>query len=264
MEIAQLVDKAILAALLAGKKIMEVYLSDDFGTVEKEDFTPLTKADQLAHLQILELLEPTRIPILSEEGIHIAYTERALWKTYWLIDPLDGTKEFIKRNDEFTVNIALIHDCHPIAGIIYAPVTGELYVGIPGIGAYKLLNPDLNCTFHTTQLSGIKLPEKSQQNEFIVVTSRSHKNQETESFIEKLRKEHGSIHVISKGSSLKLCMVAEGTASIYPKFGPTMEWDTAAGHALVKAVGKNVFQIDQQTELKYNKENLFNPHFIVL
>jgi 3'(2'), 5'-bisphosphate nucleotidase len=264
MEITQLVDIAIHAALLAGEKITEVYASGDFETVEKDDFSPLTKADREAHLQITTILESTQLPILSEEGIHLPYAERRLWKTYWLVDPLDGTKEFISRNDEFTVNIALIQDCQPIAGVIYAPVTGELYVGIPGMGAYKLSNPDQNCTFQTMQLSGIKLPEKNNQNKLVVVTSRSHNNPETEAFIENLRKKHGEIKVISKGSSLKICMVAEGTASMYPKLGPTMEWDTAAGHAIVKAAGKNIFHTDQKTEIRYNKEDLMNPYFIVL
>jgi 3'(2'), 5'-bisphosphate nucleotidase len=264
MEIAQLVDQAIHASLLAGEKIMKVYASDDFEISPKDDLSPLTKADRDAHLQILNILEPTQIPILSEEGTHLNYAERKLWKTFWLVDPLDGTKEFISRNDEFTVNIALIHNCQPIAGVIYVPVTRVLYAGIPGIGAYKLLNPNMNCTFQTMQLSGTKLPEETKQNEFVVVTSRSHKNQETEAFIENLRKKQDVIQVISKGSSLKICMVAEGTANMYPKLGPTMEWDTAAGHAIVKSSGKNVYQTDQKTELHYNKENLMNPHFIVL
>lgn len=262
MEIAQLVDQAIHASLLAGEKIMKVYTSNDFEIVWKNDLSPLTKADRDAHLQILEILEPTQIPILSEEGIHLIYDERKLWETFWLVDPLDGTKEFIRRNDEFTVNIALIHNCHPVAGVIYVPVTGVLYAGIPGIGSYKLLNPDENCTFQTMQLSGIKLPQETKQNEFVIVTSRSHKNQETEAFIENIRKEHGAIQVISKGSSLKICMIAEGTANMYPKLGPTMEWDTAAGHAILKAVDKNIFLPDLKTELTYNKEDIHNPHFI--
>jgi len=264
MTVIELIDKAIHAAILAGIEVMAVYSLGDFIVKLKEDQTPVTLADRNAHDKILKELRITSLPILSEEGDEISFTERKNWNLFWMVDPLDGTKEFIKRNDEFTVNIALIHDYQPIAGVIYAPVTGELYAGIPGIGAYKLLNPGLNCTFQYMQLSGIKLPEKAKQNEFVVVTSRSHKNQETESYIENIRKKHGSIQVISKGSSLKICMVAEGTANIYPKLGPTMEWDIAAGHAIVKAAGKNVFQTDLQTELHYNKENLLNPHFIVM
>jgi len=264
MEIASLVDKAIHAAVLAGKKIMEVYASVDFGVVIKEDQTPVTIADHRAHDEILKNLIITGLPVLSEEGIHLSYSERKNWDLFWLIDPLDGTKEFIKRNDEFTVNIALIQKDKPIAGVIYAPVTGLLYAGIPETGAFKLVNPDEHCTYHSMQISGIKLPEETGRKEFVIVVSRSHMNQKTEEYIENLQNRHKSIRKISKGSSLKMCMVAEGTATIYPKFGKTMEWDTAAGHAILKASGKNIFHTDQQTELRYNKENLQNPYFIAL
>ncbi|MBV5313583.1 MAG: 3'(2'),5'-bisphosphate nucleotidase CysQ [Prolixibacteraceae bacterium] len=264
MEVIQLINKAINAALFAGIKIRDVYSSPDFDVQIKDDQTPVTIADHQAHEEILKQLEDTKLPILSEEGVHLRYSERKNWNLFWMVDPLDGTKEFIKRNDEFTVNIALIQDCHPIAGVIYAPVTGELYVGIPGTGAFKLLNPTKDCTFQTMQLSGIKLPEKSKTEELIVVVSRSHMNKETNIYIEDLEKRHESIRIINKGSSLKMCMVAEGTAHIYPKLGKTMEWDTAAGHAILKAAGRNIFQPDLKTELTYNKEDLQNPHFIAL
>jgi len=264
MEIIQLIDKAINAALLAGIKIREVYALSDFDVQVKDDQTPVTLADQYAHGEILKALKSTQLPVLSEEGIHLSYSERKNWDLYWLVDPLDGTKEFIKRNDEFTVNIALIQKNEPIAGVIYAPVTGELYVGIIGVGSFKIFNLDEDCTFQIMQLSGIKLPEKVKQNEFIVAVSRSHMNQETKEYIENIRQEHKSIRIINKGSSLKICMVAEGTADVYPKIGRTMEWDTAAGHAIVKAAGKNIFLPDLMTELTYNKEDLQNPHFIVL
>ena len=262
MEIAQRVDRAIHAALLAGEKIMEVYASDDFGVVKKDDFSPLTKADREAHLQISNILESTQIPVLSEEGIHLAYAERVLWKTFWLVDPLDGTKEFINRNDEFTVNIALIHESHPIAGVIYIPVSKELYVGIVGSGAWKIVNPEPDCTVDQISQHGIKLPKGNKNTEYTVIASRSHLNAETDAFVENLKKNHQEIKIIRKGSSIKFCMIAEGTADIFPRFGPTMEWDSAAGHAIVKAAGKNVFHTDQQTEIRYNKENLLNPHFI--
>lgn len=264
MDVIQLINKAINAALFAGIKIRDVYSSPDFVVQLKDDQTPVTLADKQAHDEISKKLKDTSLPILSEEGVHLRYSERKNWDLFWMVDPLDGTKEFIKRNDEFTVNIALIQDCHPIAGVIYAPVTGELYVGIPGIGAFKLFNPAEECTFQTMQLSGIKLPEKSKSEEFSVVVSRSHLNQETNIYIEDLKKRHESIRIIKKGSSLKMCMVAEGTAHIYPKLGKTMEWDTAAGHAILKAVGRNIFQPDLKTELTYNKEDLQNPHFIAL
>lgn len=263
MDLNQLLDKAITATLLAGQKIREVYYSSLYFDIQlKDDLTPVTIADQLAHLEILNELDSTGLNILSEEGNQIEFNERKCWSLFWLVDPLDGTKEFIKRNDEFTVNVALIQNCQPIAGVIYAPVTGELYVGIQGIGAFKIFNPTGDCTFQTMQHSGVKLPEKTKRDEFIVAISRSHMNLVTEAYIENLRKEHPTINIMSKGSSLKMCMVAEGTASIYPKLGKTMEWDTAAGHAILKAVGKNIFLPDLKTELTYNKENLQNPHFI--
>ena len=219
MEVIQLIDKAINAALLAGIKIMEIYSSTDFHVQVKDDQTPVTLADQHAHDQILKTLESTQLPVLSEEGIHLSYSERKNWDLYWLVDPLDGTKEFIKRNDEFTVNIALIQKNEPIAGVIYAPVTGELYVGILGIGSFKLYHPSKDCTLETVQFSGINLPIKAKHDEFIVLVSRSHMNQETNEYIENLRHKHESIRIIKKGSSLKICMIAEGTADIYPKLG---------------------------------------------
>ncbi|MDP2891193.1 MAG: 3'(2'),5'-bisphosphate nucleotidase CysQ, partial [Bacteroidota bacterium] len=226
--------------------------------------TPVTLADRNAHDEIMKNLASTGLPVLSEEGVHLNFSERKNWDMFWLIDPLDGTKEFIKRNDEFTVNIALIQNGQPIAGVIYAPVAGVLYAGISEAGAYKHLNPDENCTFHSMQLSGIKLPEKTERSEFVIVVSRSHMNQKTKEYIETIREEHESVRVINMGSSLKMCMVAEGTANIYPKLGTTMEWDTAAGHAILKASGKNIFLTDLKTEIRYNKENLQNPHFIAL
>jgi len=264
MGVIQLIDNAINAALLAGIKIREVYSSPDFDVQVKDDRTPVTLADRLAHDEILMALGNTRLPVLSEEGIHLSYSERKNWDLFWLVDPLDGTKEFIKQNDEFTVNIALVQKNEPIAGVIYAPVTGELYAGIQGIGAFKLFNPSQNCTFQTVQLSGIKLPEKAKRAEFIVAVSRSYMNTETEAYIDELRKKHGSIEIVRMGSSLKICRIAEGSADVYPKIGKTMEWDTAAGHAIAKAAGKNIFLSDLMTELTYNKEDLQNPHFIVL
>jgi 3'(2'), 5'-bisphosphate nucleotidase len=263
MGIIQLVDQAIHAALLAGIKILEVYSSFDFDVHLKADQTPVTLADRYAHDEILMALESTQIPILSEEGIHLSYSERKNWDLFWLVDPLDGTKEFIKRNGEFTVNIALIQKNEPIAGVIYVPVTGELYAGILGIGAFKLIHPVEDCTFKILQLSGTKLPEKLKPDGFVVLVSRSHMNRETEAYIDELRKEHGPIETIGMGSSLKICMIAEGTADVYPKIGTTMEWDTAAGHAIVRAAGKNIICPETNTELIYNKNDLHNPHFVV-
>ncbi|HZL11713.1 MAG TPA: 3'(2'),5'-bisphosphate nucleotidase CysQ [Prolixibacteraceae bacterium] len=264
MTVTELIDRAIGAAILAGIQIRTIYSSADFQMQLKGDNTPVTLADTKAHEEILKALESTGLPVLSEEGIHQGFEERKDWNLFWLVDPLDGTKEFIKRNDEFTVNIALIKKNQPVAGVIYAPVTGELYAGISDFGAWKLLNPDENCTFQSMQHSGTKLPEKRTSLEYVVALSRSHMNQETEAYVEELRQKEGAVQLIRKGSSLKICMVAEGTADVYPKIGKTMEWDTAAGHAIIKAAGKNIFLPDLKTELIYNKENLQNPHFIVI
>lgn len=259
----QLIDRAIHAAILAGIEIRNVYSSADFNIEVKADNTPVTLADYKANEVIQEELEKTFLPILSEESVPQSYSERKNWKLFWLVDPLDGTKEFIRRNDEFTVNIALIKENRSVAGVIYAPATGELYVGITEIGAWKLSNPTLDCCFQSIQSSGEKLPQPINSNDYTVVVSRSHMNRETEKYIENLRHKHERINLLCKGSSLKICMVAEGAAHVYPKIGKTMEWDTAAGHAIAKAVGKNIFRTDLKTELTYNKENLQNPNFIV-
>lgn len=264
MTINQLINEAIRAAILAGRTIKEEYASADYTIFIKADQTPVTRADHQAHQIILNELKATALPVLSEEGEHFDYSERKKWQLYWLVDPLDGTKEFIKRTDDFTVNIALIDQNRSIAGVIYSPVSAELYVGIPGTGSYKLENPDKNCTFELIQQKGIKLPFDQTKGEFRVAVSRSHLNPETEIYIENLRKLHGSVRLILRGSSLKTCMVAEGTADTYPRYGKTMEWDTAAGHAIARAAGKNIYQTDMKTELTYNKESLYNPHFIVL
>jgi 3'(2'), 5'-bisphosphate nucleotidase len=264
VNIIDLTDIAIQAAIRAGEKITDVYSSVDFNIQFKKDNTPVTIADRNAHDEIVKILEITQLPVLSEEGIHLSFDERKDWDLFWLVDPLDGTKEFIKRNDEFTVNIALIQKNTPIAGVIYAPVTGELFVGIPETGAWKLINPPETCTFQFMQQSGEKLPAEKISSEYIIAISRSHINPETLEYIEKLRKIHRSFKLINMGSSLKICRIAEGNATIYPKLGQTMEWDTAAGHAIVKAAGKNIYLTDLKTELSYNKENLQNPHFIVV
>lgn len=257
---------AINAALSAGKEILNVYNSDDFEIKFKSDDSPLTIADQRAHNIITEQLLNTNIPILSEEGKNIPYSERSKWKIYWLVDPLDGTKEFIKRNGEFTVNIALIEDNIPVLGVIYVPVTKDLYFSEKNLGAFKAINIDhdihIENVSELTQIS-IKLPIISDNEIYTIVGSRSHMNKETEEFIANIKEEHGEIEFISKGSSLKICMVAEGIANIYPRFAPTMEWDTAAGHAIALGAGCRVTQADEKIPLIYNKEDLLNPWFIV-
>ena len=260
---------AIQAALKAGEAILDVYNSDDFGVETKEDTSPLTLADQRAHNIIAEYLKDTGIPLLSEEGKHTPFDERSKWNRFWLVDPLDGTKEFIKRNDEFTVNIALVEEGKTIFGVVFAPVIKELYVGIAGRGAYRCKsenNMDQPLDYllqFADRLPLESIQTGSQTETFRVVASRSHYNEETQKYVESLDSGGKEISLVSKGSSLKLCMVAAGEAEVYPRLGPTMEWDTAAAHAVVKASGKNVFRTDNGEELCYNKQNLLNPYFVV-
>jgi len=257
---------AIQAALKAGEAILEVYESDDFGIETKEDTSPLTIADQKAHQIIEKGLEETGLPLLSEEGKHTPYEERSSWDRFWLVDPLDGTKEFIKRNGEFTVNIALIEKGKSIFGVVYAPVIKELYVGIAGRGAFRCKNEknlDMALDYMLQFADPLPIKEGLTTDFFRVVASRSHYNEETKQYVDSLDTRGKEISLVSKGSSLKLCMVAAGEADVYPRLGPTMEWDTAAAHAVVKAAGKNVYLADSGEELAYNKQNLLNPYFVV-
>lgn len=268
---------AINSAVKAGEAIMKVYGSADFGIETKKDNSPLTIADKRAHEIITELLKDTKLPILSEEGKSIPYMNRSWWERFWLVDPLDGTKEFIKRNGEFTVNIALVVEGKVEFGVVYAPVLSELYLGIPGRGAFLCLDKkNYHQPLDYLLQFAERLPlDKNDEKQYRVVASRSHYNQETEAFVNSLDSGGKEISLVSKGSSLKLCMVASGEADVYPRMGPTMEWDTAAAHAVVKAAGKNVYRVEPQeeleynaglehtTELEYNKENLLNPYFVV-
>ena len=258
-----MINIAITAAIKAGREILKIYNNSDFLVEKKADNSPLTAADKASHDEIEKQLRSTNIPILSEEGTEIAYNERKKWETFWLIDPLDGTKEFIKKNDEFTVNIALIKKGNPVMGIIFVPVLQVLYIGIKGEGAWKLKTRNIEVTFEEIKNKGQQLPEPNKNKIFSIVGSRSHMSKETEEYINELKKQHEQIDIISRGSSLKICMVAEGLANEYPRFGPTMEWDTAAGHAIANAAGKKLWLTDLSDELNYNKENLLNPFFIV-
>ena len=264
----QYILKAIDAALAAGEKILSIYNdpNSDFQVEKKADNSPLTIADRAAHEVICRLLADTQFPVLSEEGKSKSYEERKSWKELWIVDPLDGTKEFIKRNGEFTVNIALVKDSKPVLGVIYVPVTRELYFAEETTGAYKINNIDsseADTDLKTLISQAAPLPLPQSQRHFTIVASRSHLSPETESYIEKLKQIHSDVDLISSGSSLKICRVAEGNADIYPRFAPTMEWDTAAGHAIAKAAGKDIYHTDEKTPLEYNKENLLNPWFIV-
>lgn len=263
MNLKDLLRIAINASLKGGHAIMEVYASN-FSVEHKHDKSPLTLADKNSNDVIEEYLKNTNIPILSEEGTNIPYSERKEWEYFWLVDPLDGTKEFIKRNGEFTVNIAMIHNGNPIIGVIYVPVKNELYFSLEGEGSYKKSKFN-NEIFDLDSLisSSDRLPILTERDVYTIVGSRSHMTKETEEFFEKKKKEYGNIEVLSIGSSLKLCMVAEGKADVYPRYAPTMEWDTGAGHAIAKFAGFSVKKYNSSIDIVYNKEELVNPWFLV-
>lgn len=257
----QLLRLAKVAAIEAGREIMKIY-ETDFTVDFKADDSPLTQADQQSNQVILSFLEDLDIPMISEENKMISYEERKDWNRFWMIDPLDGTKEFIKKNGEFTVNIALIEDGIPIIGVIYVPVKKELFYGSEN-GAYKM--SFVEAVNDLDQQETVQLQPKTPSSEVVVVASRSHLTAETEAFIEKIKNTENvdSVESISAGSSLKICMVAEGKADVYPRYAPTMEWDVAAGHGICHAAGVRILQAGTQEELQYNKENLLNPWFVV-
>lgn len=263
MDIKQLLFTALKASLRAGEEILKVYESD-FAVEEKDDRSPLTLADKNAHDSICEILKETNFPVLSEEGKSIAYSERKQWDYFWMVDPLDGTKEFVKRNGEFTVNIALIHQQRSILGVIYVPVTKTFYFAAEGIGSFKFQIIDMmEDNLEGIILQSLRLPAEHPQKKFTVVASRSHLSEETEMFVDGLRLAHKDLEFISSGSSIKLCLVAEGSADVYPRFAPTMEWDTAAGQAICECAGKRVIDYTSNQTLLYNKLDLLNNWFIV-
>lgn len=255
---------AIEASLKAGKAIMQVY-DTVFDVEYKDDKSPLTEADKQANDIINSFLIPTQIPIISEENKQTEFSIRNAWDCCWIVDPVDGTKEFVKRNGEFTVNIALVQNGKPQLGVIYVPATKELYYAIVDDNkAYKaqLASHDESIE-NVFEKAEIIQPKTNISNTIQVVGSRSHMSQETEDFIEDLKSNGKSVEIVSKGSSLKFCLIAEGKADVYPRFAPTMEWDTAAGQAICNAVGVAVISNDTNQPLLYNKENLLNPWFIV-
>ena len=240
------------AALMAGEEIMKIYNDSEFiDFKKKKDNSPLTKADRASHNIISKILKNTKIEIISEEKKIAEFDKRKKWKYYWLVDPLDGTKEFIKKNGEFTVNIALIKNNIPYIGIVYCPTFKTLYWNDPKTGSYKK---------HINNV--IKLKKREEINfkdpNLRVVTSRSHMNKETEGFLTKLNKPQ----IVPVGSSLKILFLAENNADIYPRYGPTMEWDTAAAHAIANGSNVKLFKSNNKSEISYNKKNLLNPFFL--
>jgi 3'(2'), 5'-bisphosphate nucleotidase len=251
MNLKNLLPIAITATEEACKEILDVYNSGDFQAEVKGDNSPLTIADKRAHHCIVDMLKSTNLPLLSEEGKAIPYNERKDWEYFWMVDPLDGTKEFLKRNGEFTVNIALIHKNKPVLGVVAVPATGEVFYGAIGVGAFLKHN---GTDIKLTERKAVDLKASGLR----VVASRSHMNEDTENFINNLKEPS----LVSSGSSLKFMLLINGKADVYPRYAPTMEWDTAAAHAVVNSAGVKVLQAGSNDELVYNKENLLNPYFI--
>lgn len=243
-------------AVKAGKAIMEIFQSADFPQVIQPGGFPSTMADKRSHQVIMESLYKTNLPILSEEGPTIAFNERNIWEYFWLIDPLDGTKEFINKIGEFTVGIALIKKNEPVAGIIYSPCSDTLYCGSKETSVYKYV--------HDKPIPLTPLPKRKKFNDLLqkeqitITASRSHLTPETKEFTERFKK----VKLILMGSSLKFMMLLENQADIYPRFGSTMEWDTAAAHAILNAANRGIYTTDLQSKLIYNKPDLTNPYFI--
>ena len=276
--------EALIAAKKAGEAILEVY-HGEIDVSYKEDDSPLTLADKRAHGAITSHLSSdstSNIPILSEEGKHTPYEERQGWEYYWLVDPLDGTKEFVKRSDEFTVNIALIKKDRPVLGVVFLPAIGSLYFAAEGLGAYKLEEVRTSGLLVTEagEFSGgdkliksliaaaVKLPLQQSvaksPDQLSLVGSRSHGTEALSEFVERVKQQYKKVDFVPAGSALKLCLVAEGNADIYPRFGPTMEWDTAAGHCVVEQSGGKVVDMQKKATLDYNKKDLHNPYFVCI
>lgn len=256
---------AVQAAVHGGDEIMKIYQLEDLGVEYKEDDSPLTLADKKCNDVIISYLENTEFPIISEEIKNLEFSERKDWETCWIVDPLDGTKEFVKRNGEFTVNIALVKNGKPLLGVIYVPVTKELYFA--DVSKKTTLKSVLS--EHKVDLDNLAdlskeiKPASSNKKLVRVVGSRSHMSEATQNFVETLKNDFDQVEIVSKGSSLKFCLVAEGRADVYPRYAPTMEWDTAAGQAICEAVGLRVISNETNEPLLYNKENLLNPWFLV-
>ncbi len=273
---------AIRAAKTAGDAILTVYRGE-FDVEYKEDHSPLTIADRRAHTIIKDHLSGVGrqgIPLLSEEGKSIPYDVRKRWEHFWLVDPLDGTKEFVKRRDEFTVNIALIHAGRPILGVVLVPAKDLLYFAMENLGSFKIERPEavqgidqglaqassregpLEKLLHSAKPLPLLRVGWVEKDRLTVIGSRSHGTEALEDFVRGAERRFKEVNLISAGSALKFALVAEGRGDLYPRFGPTMEWDTAAGQCLVEQSGGTVLELGEQGPLTYNKKELLNPHFI--
>jgi 3'(2'), 5'-bisphosphate nucleotidase len=254
---------AIQAAMKASTAVLEFYNST-YKIETKIDNSPVTEADKASSKIICEMLAPTGIYVISEEEYCLPYKVRKEFECIWSIDPIDGTKEFIKKNGEFTINVALIKNQQPYIGVILSPVNGTLYFASKNIGAYKgnILNMANTIELKDIIAQSEKLGMHCSTDNYTVIVSRSHLSKETYSHIEELKQKHGELTYTYSGSSIKMCLVAEGSANEYPRYGTTCEWDTASGHAILNATGKDIYDVHTNLPLKYNKEDLKNPWFI--
>jgi 3'(2'), 5'-bisphosphate nucleotidase len=268
----ELLGLALRAAGLAAREILEVY-AGRFEVDSKADRTPITEADRRAHRVIAEVFGGSSYPLLSEEGPEAPYAERRGWRRFWLVDPLDGTKEFVKRNGEFTVNIALIQRGRPVLGVVYAPVSGLLYFAACGVGARKAegLGPGPAVEEALASARDLprrpstfpgRIPSRPRRAKLTIMASRSHSSPQWLRYLEQLRQVYAEVEVLTLGSALKSCLVAEGRADLYLRFGTTMEWDTAAAQAVLEAVGRRLRVFPARRTLRYNKESLVNPAFL--
>ena len=258
-----LLELIIDAALDAGKAILRVYNREDFNVSLKDDNSPLTDADVNSHNVIMKALEQTGIQVLSEEGAEIPYDKRKGWSKLWIVDPLDGTKEFVKRGGDFTVNIALVENNYTTMGVVFAPWLGQLFWGSNDGAYFCELGNGWEEKQNPLPLSDVEQLPFSLPEKFTVVASKSHFSEETKVFIEKVEAKVGKIEFSSVGSSLKMCLVAAGKAHLYPRIGPTMEWDTAAGQAVVEAAGGSLIDLSTKERMRYNREKLLNDYFLV-
>lgn len=264
---AYLIEMAVNAAVKAGAEIMKIYQNrDDYDVSLKSDHTPLTVADCMAHSKIKEALGATRIPILSEEGREMLYEERRNWELFWLVDPLDGTVEFIKGNNEFTVNIALMQDNECVGSVVYVPYYKKMYIGERGHGAHLVtdIEPSAGATHHYADFSASwrELPfESDDRTAPRVALSRSHQTPETAEHVAALREQYPDLEIVEQGSSYKFCMLAEGVVDYYVRTSQTYEWDTAAGELILAETGGETRSLEDGARFRYNKEDLRNPWF---
>lgn len=267
MDQQTLLKLAVKAAIKAGEEILKIYTTDDFFIETKPDHTPVTLADKESSKCILSILAESGLPVISEEEIISNYPVRKNWEYYWLVDPLDGTKEFIKRNGEFAVNIALIKNKIPVMGVIYGPFFKSLYFGRSDYGSYKISFDALPLSeseswFEDLLAGARKLPLQPLPKNYTVIASRSHLSRDINLHLDKLKNIYGVVDMINAGSAIKQCWVAEGLAHEYPRFGTTMEWDTAAGQCILEEAGKKLIDLSTNLPMRYNKESLENNFFI--